>query len=164
MVNQCLAIYSVIPEAETIEELEAKTFEEGRVELIFSPAVILPESIQNIFDLENLWKAWQIFEVEFILVALDEESTEKVENKILEEGRAIFTVCCLVVGEPLEEEEDGGEDLEGEREEEEGRREVSDPSTDEVGDVTEEQNAPEEGLGDGGDSFADDGAKEIPNA
>ena len=115
MVKQCPAIYSAIPEAETIEELEAKTFEEGRVELIFSPAVILPESFHNIFDLENLWKAWEVFEVKFILVALDKESTEKVEDKILEEGRAIFTVCCLVVGEPLEEEEGGCEELEGER-------------------------------------------------
>ena len=46
------------------------------------------------------------------------------------------------------------------REEEEGQREVFDPSNG-VGDVTEEDNAQEEGLGDGGDSFAEDGAEEI---
>ena len=46
---------------------------------------------------------------------------------------------------------------------EEGRREVVDPSN-EVGDVTKEENAPEKGLCDGGDSLAEDGAEEISNA
>ena len=141
----------------------AETFEEGRVEFVLAPAVMLPESIEKIFNIENLWKAWEIFEVEFVLEASDKESIEKVEDKILQEGRAIFIVCCLVVGKPLEEKEDGCEDLEGEREEEEGRREDFDPSN-EVWDVTERNNAPEEGLGDGGDSFAEDGAEEISDA
>ena len=141
----------------------AETFKEGRVELVLAPAVMLPESIEKIFNIENLWKAWEIFEVEFVLQALDKESTEKVEDKILQEGRAIFIVCCLVVGKPLEENEDGCDNLEGEMEEEEGQREVFDPSN-EVWDIIEEDNTPEEGLGDRGDSFAEDGAEEISDA
>ena len=53
--------------------------------------------------------------------------------------------------------------MEGEREEEEERRQVFDPSN-EVWDVTEEDNTPEEGLSDRGDSFAEDGAEEISDA
>ena len=141
----------------------AETFEQGRVELVLAPTVMLPESIEKIFNIENLWKAWEIFEVEFVSEALDEESTEIVEDKILQEGWAIFIVCGFVVGKPLEEKEDGGEDMEGEREEEEERRQVFDPYN-EVWDVTEEDNTPEEGLSDRGDSFAEDGAEEISDA
>ena len=65
----------------TVEEFVDKTLEEVREELIVAPGVMVLELIEKILNMGNLCKAWEIFEVEFVLEALDKEPTEIVKTR-----------------------------------------------------------------------------------